>query len=57
MDLDNITKIQLQIIINKNLYNRKTIDENTFIKANERLLKTLNVLKKERGEFLWITTI
>ena len=41
---DKIFKINIEIIINKNLYKRNIIDENTFIKVNEILLKELKCL-------------
>ncbi len=41
---DKIFKINIKIIINKNLYKRNIIDENTFIKVNEILLKELKCL-------------
>ena len=40
-----ITELQLQIIINHNLYKRNIIDENTFTKANEKLLKMIKTLQ------------
>lgn len=43
--VSGITELQLQIIINNNLYKRNIIDENTFSKANEKLLKMLKTLQ------------
>ena len=45
MKVDTITELQLQIIINHNLYKKNVIDENTFQKANERLLKMIKSLQ------------
>lgn len=43
--MNKITEVQLQIIINKNLYEKNVIDEVTFSQANEKLLKMLKVLQ------------
>ena len=45
MKLNTITELQLQLIINNNLYKKNIIDENTFSKANERLLKMIKKLQ------------
>lgn len=45
MKLNVITELQLQLIINNNLYKKNIIDENTFSKANERLLKMIKTLQ------------
>lgn len=45
MNINKIFEIQLQIILNNNLYRKNIIDENTFSKANEKLLKILNNYK------------
>ena len=45
MKLNAITALQLQLIINNNLYKKNIIDENTFSKANERLLKMIKTLQ------------
>lgn len=45
MDINKITELQLQIIINNNLYRKHIIDENTFSKVNERLLKMIKTLQ------------
>lgn len=45
MKLNIITELQLQLIINNNLYKKNIIDENTFSKANERLLKMIKALQ------------
>lgn len=45
MNISKITEVQMQLIINKNLYKKNIIDENTFSKANERLLRMLYVLR------------
>ncbi|CCY93251.1 unknown [Firmicutes bacterium CAG:884] len=45
MKLNTITELQLQLIINNNLYKKNIIDENTFSKANERLLKMIKTLQ------------
>ena len=45
MKLNTITELQLQLIINNNLYKKNIIDENTFSKANERLLKMIKPLQ------------
>ncbi len=44
MDISKVTKVQMQLIINNNLYKKNIIDENTFSKANEKLLKVLKML-------------
>ena len=44
MNFSMITEVQLQIIINNNLYKKNVIDESTFSKANEKLLKMLRAL-------------
>lgn len=38
MNINKITEIRIKIIINNNLYKRKIIDEETYSKANEKLL-------------------
>jgi len=43
MNIDKLTEIQLQIIINNSLYKKNIIDEETFSKANEKLLKLLKI--------------
>ena len=45
MKLNTITELQLQLIINNNLYKKNIIDENTFSKANEKLLKMIKTLQ------------
>lgn len=45
MNFNTITELQLQLIINNNLFKRKIIDENTFSKANERLLRMIKTLQ------------
>ena len=45
MKLNAITELKLQLIINNNLYKKNIIDENTFSKANERLLKMIKTLQ------------
>ncbi len=45
MDMNKIVEVQIQIIINTNLYKKNIIDENTFSKANEKLLKMLKALR------------
>lgn len=45
MKVNDITKLQLQIIINNNLYKKNIIDENMFTKANERLLKMIKSIR------------
>lgn len=44
-NLSKITEVQMQLIINNNLYKKKIIDENTFSQANVKLLKMLKMLK------------
>ena len=41
MKTNEITIVQLQLIINNNLYKKNIIDENTFSLVNEKLLKLL----------------
>ena len=48
MKLNTITELQLQIIINNNLYKKNIIDENTFTKANDRLLKMIRTLELDK---------
>ena len=45
MNFNTITELQLQLIINNNLFKRNIIDENTFSKANERLLRMIKTLQ------------
>ena len=45
MNISKITEVQMQIIINNSLYKKNIIDENTFSKANEALLRNLKRLK------------
>ena len=45
MKLDRITELQLQLIINNNLYTKNIIDENTFSKVNEKLLGMIKGLQ------------
>ena len=40
-----IFKTNIKIIINKNLYKKNIIDESTYIKVNDMLLKKLKALK------------
>ena len=42
---NKIFEVQIQIIINNNLYRKNLIDENTFSKVNDKLLKNLKVLQ------------
>lgn len=44
---NKIFELQMQIIINENLYKKNYIDEITYSKVNEKLLKSL---KEIRGE-------
>lgn len=45
MNLNRIAELQLQIIINSNLYKKNVIDENTFSSVNEKLLKMIKQLQ------------
>lgn len=45
MKLNTLTELQFQLIINHNLYKKNIIDENTFSKANEKLLKMIKTLQ------------
>ena len=45
MKLDRITELQLQLIINNNLYKKNIINENTFSKVNEKLLEMIKGLQ------------
>lgn len=45
MNINKVTELQLQVIINNNLYKKNIIDENTFLKVNERLLKMIKALQ------------
>ena len=42
---NKIFELQIQIIINTNLYRKNVIDENTFSKVNDKLLKNLRALQ------------
>lgn len=42
---NKIFETQLQIIINNSLYKKKVIDEYTFSKVNDKLLKKLQLIK------------
>ncbi|MDY6071533.1 MAG: hypothetical protein SPI44_01495 [Bacilli bacterium] len=42
---NKIFELQIQIIINTNLYRKNVIDENTFSKINDKLLKNLKALQ------------
>lgn len=41
MNINKITETKIKIIINNNLYKRKIIDDETYSKANEQLIKLL----------------
>lgn len=41
---NEIFNLQVKIIINQNLYKKNCIDENTFLKVNDILLKKLKLL-------------
>lgn len=43
--INKITELQLQIIINNNLFRKNAIDETTFSKVNDKLLKSLRALQ------------
>lgn len=45
MKYNKMTEIQMQIIINNNLYKRNLIDEKTHDKANEQLYILLRKVK------------
>lgn len=45
MKLNKITQIQMQIIINENLYKNNYIDEMTYSEVNNKLLKDLRLLQ------------
>lgn len=45
MNINKITEVKFKIIINNNLYKKKVIDENTFSKANEKLLRLLKTFQ------------
>ncbi len=45
MEINTITELQIQLIINNNLFKRNIIDENTFTKANEKLLRMIKTLQ------------
>ena len=45
MEINTITELQIQLIINNNLFTRNIIDENTFTKANEKLLRMIKTLQ------------
>ena len=45
MKLNKITQIQMQIIINENLYKNNYIDEMTYLEVNNKLLKDLRLLQ------------
>ncbi|MBP3921103.1 MAG: hypothetical protein J6D28_06030 [Bacilli bacterium] len=39
--------LKIKIIINQNLYKKNCIDEETFLKANDILLKRLKILEEK----------
>ena len=41
MNINKITEIQLQILINESLYKKNYIDESTYTIVNDKLLKSL----------------
>ena len=43
---NKIFELQIQIIINTNLLKKKVIDENTFLKVNDKLLRNIRLLQK-----------
>lgn len=45
MTNEEIFNINIQIIINRNLYKKNIIDENTFIRIEEILLKKIKELQ------------
>lgn len=45
MKLNKITEVQIQLIINENLYKKNVIDEITYSKANDKLLEMLRILQ------------
>ena len=42
---NKIFELQIQIIINTNLLKKKVIDENTFLKVNDKLLRNIRLLR------------
>ena len=42
---NKIFELQIQIIINTNLFKKKVIDENTFLKVNDKLLRNIRLLR------------
>lgn len=45
MNISKITEVQLQIIINNSLFKRNIIDENTYSKANTKLLQKIKTIQ------------
>lgn len=45
MDIQNAFDIKIKMILNNSLYKRKIIDEETYSKANEKLLLLLKNIK------------
>ena len=45
MNINKITEVRFKIIINNNLYKKNIIDENTYVKVNEKLLRLLKTLQ------------
>ena len=45
MKISKITELQLQIIINNSLYKKNIIDEETYTKVNNNLLRNLKLLQ------------
>lgn len=41
MNINKITELQVQILINESLYKKNYIDETTFTIVNDKLLKSL----------------
>ena len=42
---NKIFELQIQIIINTNLLKKKVIDESTFLKVNDKLLRNIRLLR------------
>ena len=44
---NKIFELQIQIIINTNLLKKKVIDESTFLKVNDKLLRNIRLLRNK----------
>ena len=43
---DKLTELQIEILINQSLFEKKLIDENTYLKVNDQLLKSIHSFRR-----------